>query len=175
MCYAAPFSLWWTVLLFFGLAPLPNPIAKTGMIVSVVGMFAVGGFHFFLERHYVNTGRAEERYGTGVLVAFIGVIFAISLIGTGLGEDYDGLAETNCREKAYGESCRNASGHATSAHRMCKFWLTDDGWNGSCAQPSIAVQAGSFEHAKSEIEIALGKHIEGLLREAQQSSKEQAA
>ena len=51
-----------TVLLFFGLAPLPNPIAKTGMIVSVVGMFAVGGFHFFLERHYVNTGRAEERY-----------------------------------------------------------------------------------------------------------------
>ena len=57
----------------------------------------------------------------------------------------------------------------------CKFWLTDDGWNGSCAQPSIAVQAGSFEHAKSEIEIALGKHIEGLLRESQQSSKGQAA
>ena len=57
----------------------------------------------------------------------------------------------------------------------CKFWLTDDGWNGSCAQPSIAVQAGSFEHAKSEIEIAFRKHIEGLLREAQQSSKEQAA
>jgi hypothetical protein len=24
----------------------------------------------------------------------------------------------------------------------CKFWLTDDGWNGSCAQPSITVQAG---------------------------------
>ena len=57
----------------------------------------------------------------------------------------------------------------------CKFWLTDDGWNGSCEQPSIAVQAGSFEHAKSEMEIALGKHIEGLLREAQQSSKRQAA
>jgi len=34
---------------------------------------------------------------------------------------------------------------------------------------------GSFEHAKSEMEIALGKHIEGLLREAQQSSKKQAA
>ena len=57
----------------------------------------------------------------------------------------------------------------------CKFWLTDDGWNGSCAQPSIVVQAGSFEHAKSEIEIALAKHIEGLLRETQQSSKGQAA
>jgi len=57
----------------------------------------------------------------------------------------------------------------------CKFWLTDDGWNSSCAQPSIAVQAGSFEHAKSEMEIALGKHVEGLLREAQQSNKGQAA
>jgi hypothetical protein len=22
----------------------------------------------------------------------------------------------------------------------CKFWLTDDGWNGSCEQPSITVQ-----------------------------------
>ena len=57
----------------------------------------------------------------------------------------------------------------------CKFWLTDDGWNGSCEQPSITVQAGSFEHAKSEMEIALGKHIEGFLHEAQQSSKKQAA
>ncbi len=57
----------------------------------------------------------------------------------------------------------------------CKFWLTDDGWNGSCEQPSIAVQAGSFEHAKSGMEIALGKHIEGLLREAQQSGKGKAA
>jgi predicted RNase H-like HicB family nuclease len=57
----------------------------------------------------------------------------------------------------------------------CRFWLTDDGWNGSCEQPSIAVQAGSFEHAKSEMEIALGQHIERLLREAQQSSKGQAA
>jgi hypothetical protein len=37
--------------------------------------------------------------------------------------------------------------------------------------PSYAV----LLHAKSEIEIALGKHIEGLLREAQQSSEGQAA
>ena len=41
----------------------------------------------------------------------------------------------------------------------CKFWLTDDGWNGSCEQPSITVQAGSFEHAKSEMEMALGKYL----------------
>ena len=57
----------------------------------------------------------------------------------------------------------------------CKFWLTDDGWKGSCEQPSIAVQAGSFEHAKSEMEMALGKYIESLLREAQPSSTGQAA
>jgi predicted RNase H-like HicB family nuclease len=57
----------------------------------------------------------------------------------------------------------------------CKFWLTDDGWNGSCDKPSIAVQAGSFEHAKSEMEIALGKHIECLLSEGQRSDTGQAA
>lgn len=57
----------------------------------------------------------------------------------------------------------------------CKFWLTDDGWNGCCEQLSITVQAGSFEHAKSEIEIALGKYIESLLRPAKQSNPGQAA
>ena len=57
----------------------------------------------------------------------------------------------------------------------CKFWLTDDGWNGSYQQPSITVQAGSFEHAKAEMEMALGKYIESLLREAPQTSTGQAA
>ena len=57
----------------------------------------------------------------------------------------------------------------------CKFWLTDDVWTGSCEQLSITVQAGSFEHAKSEMEIALGKHIESLLREAQRTGTGQAA
>lgn len=57
----------------------------------------------------------------------------------------------------------------------CKFWLTDDGWNGSCEQPSITVQAASFEHAKSEMEMALGKYVESLLREAQSSSTGEAA
>jgi len=57
----------------------------------------------------------------------------------------------------------------------CKFWLTDDGWNGNCEQPSIAVQAGTFEHAKSEMEIALGKHIDSLLREPRRSNTAQAA
>jgi hypothetical protein len=57
----------------------------------------------------------------------------------------------------------------------CKFWLTDDGWNGSCEQPSITVQAGSFEHAKSEMELALGKYVESLLREPHRTSTGQAA
>ena len=57
----------------------------------------------------------------------------------------------------------------------CKFWLTDDGWNGSCEQPSVTVQAGSFEHAKSEMELALGKYVESLLREPQRTSTGQAA
>lgn len=57
----------------------------------------------------------------------------------------------------------------------CKFWLTDDGWNGSCEQPPITVQAGSFEHAKSEMEVALGKHIESLLHSGQRSTAGQAA
>jgi len=62
-----------------------------------------------------------------------------------------------------------------SLHIECKFWLTDDGWNGSCEQPSIIVQAGSFEHAKSEMELALGKYVESLLREPQRTSSGQAA
>lgn len=57
----------------------------------------------------------------------------------------------------------------------CKFWLTDDGWNGSCEHPSITVHAGSFEHVKSEMEIALGKYIEGLLKESPRTSTGQAA
>ena len=57
----------------------------------------------------------------------------------------------------------------------CKFWLTDDGWNGSCEQRSITVQAGSFEHAKSEMELALGKYVESLLREPQRTNTGQAA
>jgi len=57
----------------------------------------------------------------------------------------------------------------------CKFWLTDDGWNGSCEQLPIHVQAGSFEHAKSEMESALGKYVEDLLKQQHRSSSGQAA
>jgi hypothetical protein len=58
----------------------------------------------------------------------------------------------------------------------CKFWLGEDGWHGSCEQPQIAVHAGSFERAKSDMESALGKHIESLLlRESQRAHAEHAA
>jgi predicted RNase H-like HicB family nuclease len=57
----------------------------------------------------------------------------------------------------------------------CKFWLTDDGWNGSCEQLSISVRAATFEYAKSEMEIALGKYVESLLLERRRPSAGQAA
>jgi hypothetical protein len=49
----------------------------------------------------------------------------------------------------------------------CKFWLGEDGWQGSCERPPIAVHADSFELAKSEMEYELGRHIERLLRDNQ--------
>jgi hypothetical protein len=56
----------------------------------------------------------------------------------------------------------------------CKFWLEDDGWNGTSDSPSLNVRAASFEQAKIDIEYALGKYIEQLLKKAK-SSSEQAA
>ena len=56
----------------------------------------------------------------------------------------------------------------------CKFWLEDDGWNGTSDSPSLTVRAASFEQAKSDIEYALGKHI-GRLLHSDESSSEQAA
>lgn len=57
----------------------------------------------------------------------------------------------------------------------CKFWLGDDGWNGSSENPAISVQAGSFEEAKADMESALGKYIQSLLNESRVASKGQAA
>jgi len=57
----------------------------------------------------------------------------------------------------------------------CKFWLGDDGWNGSTEHPSITVHAASFEQAKSYMELALGKHIEAVLNESRPANKGQAA
>jgi hypothetical protein len=57
----------------------------------------------------------------------------------------------------------------------CKFWLGDDGWNGRAEHPPVTVQASSFEQAKSEMELALGKHIESLLQGSRAASAEEAA
>ena len=59
-------------------------------------------------------------------------------------------------------------------HVECKFWLEDDGWNGISEQPAIAVRAGTFEQARSDMEIALGKYIESLLREGRASAEHAA-
>jgi len=52
----------------------------------------------------------------------------------------------------------------------CKFWVGDDGWNGSSEDLSITVQAPSFEQAKSDMELALGK----CMIQVQTSSQEVA-
>lgn len=57
----------------------------------------------------------------------------------------------------------------------CKFWLEDDGWNGSSEYPAISIQSGSFEQAKADMEFALGKYIEALLERTRSLTKEQAA
>lgn len=57
----------------------------------------------------------------------------------------------------------------------CKFWLGDDGWNGSSEHPSISVQASSFEQAKADLESALGKHVEALLERSRPVTKSEAA
>ncbi len=57
----------------------------------------------------------------------------------------------------------------------CKFWLGDDGWNGSSEHPAITVQASSFEQAKADLEFALGRHIESLLEKSRPIAKAQAA
>jgi len=57
----------------------------------------------------------------------------------------------------------------------CKFWLADDGWNGTSDGIPVVVQAGSFEQVKSDMELALGKHIEKLLGERSEDKSEHAA
>jgi hypothetical protein len=57
----------------------------------------------------------------------------------------------------------------------CKFWLDDNGWNGSADDLSISIQAVSFAQAKADMELALARHIESLLRERRSASAVQAA
>jgi hypothetical protein len=52
----------------------------------------------------------------------------------------------------------------------CKFWLDDNGWNGSAEAVAVSIQADSFAQAKADMELALGKHLESLLRERRAAS-----
>ncbi len=53
----------------------------------------------------------------------------------------------------------------------CRFWLTDDCWNGTADELGISVQAGSFEQAKMDLELEMGRLIEMLLREYRATEK----
>lgn len=46
----------------------------------------------------------------------------------------------------------------------CKFWLEDDRWIATAEEFGVTVHAASFEQAKSEIEVELGKLVEANLR-----------
>ena len=45
----------------------------------------------------------------------------------------------------------------------CKFWIEGDGWNATIESLGLTVRAPSFEAAKNDMELTLGKHIESLL------------
>ena len=45
----------------------------------------------------------------------------------------------------------------------CKFWLQDDGWKATIESLGLSVFAPTFEAAKNDMELTLGKHIEALL------------
>jgi hypothetical protein len=74
-------------------------------------------------------------------------------------------------EESHDTSCGNARCEALLACRMQvlarRRWLESE-------QPAIAVQAGPFEQAKSDMEIALGKYIESLLREGRANAEHAA-
>jgi hypothetical protein len=57
----------------------------------------------------------------------------------------------------------------------CKFWLGDDGWNAMVESLGLSVNAPSFEAAKHDIELVLGKHIETLLDQHSRAHGAQAA
>ena len=56
----AAFFLQAAAMVLFGISPLTERTAKTGMIVSVLGLVAIGFFNAALERHYLRTGRGQE-------------------------------------------------------------------------------------------------------------------
>jgi len=46
----------------------------------------------------------------------------------------------------------------------CKFWLEDDGWVATAEEFGVSVHAPTFEQAKNDMEVELGKLVESNLR-----------
>jgi hypothetical protein len=60
------------------------------------------------------------------------------------------------------------------AQHVSNSWRQDE-WNGSSERPAVSVQAGSFEQAKADMELALAKHIQALLERSGTAAEGQAA
>jgi hypothetical protein len=72
-------------------------------------------------------------------------------------------------------SCSQLSlAHLDACVSNASFWLRDDRWSGSSEQPSVTVQAATFEQAKCDMELALAQHLE-LLLSGEKQAKGRAA
>lgn len=57
----------------------------------------------------------------------------------------------------------------------CKFWTASDGWHAVADGLEIAVQGGSFEDAKRNMQSALNAYVESLMRKPYITSRKIAA
>ena len=67
--------------------------------------------------------------------------------------------------------------HAVSVHVIapvpfeCKFWQDSDVWHAVADGLNIAVQGGSFEDAKRNMETALNDYVQSLVGKGNTSSR----
>ncbi len=57
----------------------------------------------------------------------------------------------------------------------CKFWIDSDGWHAVAEGLEIAVQAGSFEEAKRNMESALNAYVQSVVRTQYAAARKAAA
>lgn len=57
----------------------------------------------------------------------------------------------------------------------CKFWVDSDGWHAVADGLEIAVQAGSFEEAKRNMESVLNDFVQSMVRKPCGVSRKTAA
>ena len=71
--------------------------------------------------------------------------------------------------------------HAVSVRVMapvafeCKFWIDSDGWHAVADGLNIAVDGGSFEEAKRNMEAALNDYVQSLVRKPHPAKDRTAA